>query len=273
MVTRYRRRRYRRSGRYNLSKFNLYRYKSSNARARQIYKVNKKLSKYVKRNQPKILPYEQYLIFNAAGAANHCFGSPTQALIPALFPNQELNQQFTFARLHNCKLTFMFTPDTIASQIVQNRDVVVTARVVVFQYRQAHSTIDASPWHIWNVTQADMQAQDYALRKGAELRCLYGPLRHGSSAKFKVLRDFRFSFNSRFNEVKAKTCKIKYLYNLKRAKDKTYPAGTLMWVAVWSSNVQDVPEANSKALRFNVIQKIAISTTLPSSMQNDSVIY
>lgn len=254
----YRRRRYRRywrRRRYALSKFNLYKNSGSKSQAMQIYRVNKRLTRYQKRNKPKVRVKESTLNFNAANASQEAFGSITQDIIQ----DGEYNTCNLF-RLHDITLSFLLTSEKRVQEIPLQGNIEVVMRINVFQYKQAHSNIDTAPWVIYPVTQENFQSNDLATRKAAAMQCVYGPLRSGVTAKMKVLRDFRLKYTTNGKgDASSKRCVIKYLRSLRKAPEKTYAAGTVIWCAVWWNNCVGAG-INAKEIKFYIYSKVAFTT-------------
>lgn len=259
MVYRRRYRRYRRTGRYgryNLSKFNLYRKSGSKSQAMQIYRVNKKLSRYARYNKPKVSINFNTVTFNAGVVDYYAFGSPT-----TMVTTDNANNGKILFRLHDCTMNFVVTSNTKLSDTQFADDPYVLGRVVIFQYKAAHSNIDTQPWDIWPVTQADMQSNVLETRKKAALECIFGPFYSNITSKIKILRDIKLRYNAKNIDVYNKKVKMKSLRNLRIAADKTYPQGTICWVAVYWSNAFANPNTEAKVIRMHVFQKIAYTSS------------
>lgn len=221
----------------------------------QIYRVNKRLNNYQKKNKPKIQITENTLNFNAGGGTQAAFGSPTSAIT-----NEVLNANATLFRLHSCTLSFVITTYSRLQDIVLEGLPCVYMRVLVFQYKAGHSNVDTSAWSLYPVTQQNFQSQDAAIRKATTFQCIFGPLKQGITGKLRILRDFKLFYGVNNADKANKRCVMKRLQNVRVAPDKTYPAGSIFWSAVWWTNYigQGV---DSKQLKFYIYQKTAYSVT------------
>lgn len=242
----YRRRRYgrrrRRRGNRKFSRFNTYRNRSSKAQAYQIYSLNRKINAIQKRTKPEIKIYQNNYSFNASEYCGNLFGGCTTALDSIM--------QGKIARIQNINNWFTVWKDPSMAGV----EFTFTIRIVMYQYREALPSVQTTPEKIFNITEQDLTNQNLTIRKRKLMTALYGPLRQGVSAKFKILRDFKMYLGPT-RERANKCAYLRKPFTLQKGdNNQDYPKGTILWQALLTSNKDDLA---LNAIQFNHNLKIA----------------
>lgn len=235
--------------RYAFTRFNTYRKRSAKAQAYQIYRLNKKINTIERKTKPEIKTLFSTYNFNVGDYCNYTFGSLTRG--------QGLDFDGRLLRMQNINAWFVLYKDPGLVGI--NSDVInftATCRVVVYQLREATSTILSTPDQVFNLTQEERELANNLARKNAWMKAIYGPLKEGISARIKILRDFRISLSpTRHRSARLIKLYNKQIGNIERSSAANYyNRGTIYWVAITSLNTYSIA---SEALKLQTNIKMA----------------
>lgn len=246
----YRRRRTyrrRRPRRYKLSRYNTYRYRSSKAQANQIYRINKKINTLQKLQKPEIKTRFDTYSFNVGDYCNYSFGSLTKG--------QALTFDGRLLRMQNVKAWFVLYKDPglvgISSDVI---NFTATCRIVVYQLREATSSILSTPDQVFNLTVEERDLTDQGNRKKAWMKAIYGPLRSGITARVKILRDFKITLSpTHHRSSRMINLKNRQIGNIEKSSATTnmYNKGSIYWIAITSLNTYSIA-AEALKLQNNV---------------------
>lgn len=241
-----RRRVYRGRRRYAISRYNTFRYRSAKAQANQIYRINKKINTIQKMQKPEIKTWLQNYTFNVGDYCNYSFGSLTKG------------QNFIFdgriCRMQNINAWFILYMDPgmvgLAPDMV---NYTATARVIVYQLKEATTNIISTPSEIFNITGSEESSNVRSVRKQAWMRAIYGPLHEGISSRVKILRDFKITLGpTHHRSAKAVKLKNKQIGNIEKSNlPDSYNKGSIYWLCITSLNTYQIA-AEGLHLQVNV---------------------
>lgn len=213
--------------RYKMTKYNLYRKRSSKQQAMQLYRLNKKVNRIQYATKPEIKIYQNQVQTSVGDLCNYTFGTLTNV---SSFIN---TIQGRLCRLQDISAWFTEYMNPTATNVQYT----TTTRVVVFQLRQGSSEIPSVPEHIFNITASERQEANASLKKQYFMKAMFGPLKAGISSEFKILRDFKISISGQNQQRKCKRIKLKKgLLHIEKDPRFTYPKGYVGYVALTSSN-------------------------------------
>lgn len=241
-------RRYRR--RYKLSRFNLYRKRSSKQQANQIYRINKKINAIEYRTKPEVKIFNYHTQTGVGGICGYAFGAITGA--GTFLPNVN----GTLCRFQNINIypTLYMAPGS------SNTSVTTTCRLVVFQLKAPTTTAYTLPEQVFNITPAERTDSNIMIKKRAYMKAVFGPLKHGIATEFKILRDVKLTISGQRNQRFSKKLYLKKglrnLYINPNAQEGTFHKGYVGWIAIFTNNSNEQnPAADTAYLLMN--EKIA----------------